>query len=511
MDYGIGNWMRRRSQLSNRNIAISTRNEAISYQSLNLRTDRLANSLASTGVRLGDRVALLLENSPEWIELFFAIAKLGGIVVPIDSTLTPDEVSFILTDSRPRIAFTSNIYSDILQKALKETSMELDLVVEAHAENGPFANYDDYAHSGSADFPPQQISGSEILMISYTTGPALRPKGAIITHANITSHTVSMITSRLGLTGVDETLAIEPFTNVFGLGTLALPLLYLGGTVHIDRRLKPTDYIDALNRTDPSIISLSFHTWSEVTDHMKQQSLNLPSLRHALCTEGQLSPATSKLMRSQGIEVANTYGLVELCGVGTLEEPTDSFAQTVHRGKPLLDIEIKAIDPNGAPLSGELTGELVFKGPSVFKGYWNLPAETSQALKDGALHSGETGCLDREGNLYVSGTSDSWSQINNRFSFKEIEMALATQKEISEIAAVGVTGDGQDKAVLVAVVLKPQFDLTAAEITQRLKKLWPSNTHSTRVIVLDQLPRSASGKILKSEIEKIYLNQGKIS
>ncbi len=505
MDYGLGNWIRRRSQLDGRDIAISTKDEAISYHRLDLLTDRLANSLASAGVRFGDRVALLLENSEEWIEILFAAAKLGAVVVPIDPSLTPDEVSFILTDSGPRVAFTSDAHSEILQKAMKETSMELDLVVESRSESSSFARYNDFASDGATDFPRQQISGSELLIISYTTGPTLRPKGVVLTHSNVISHTVSMVTSQISLTKKDETIAIEPFTNLFGLTTLALPLLYIGGTLHIDRDLETSDYIDAINRTDPSVLSLSFREWHSLAEHLDRETLSPQSLRYALCTEGLISRDDYQKLEAQGVRVANTYGLTELCGVSTIDEPTAGISETTRRGQPLFDVDVRIENSTGTVLADEESGEIVFEGPSVFRGYWGLPMETSQVLKQSNLHSGDIGYLDKEGYLYVKSSNHISPPANIHVSFKEIETALATQNEISEMAVVGIDGANRDAAILVAVVLKPQSDITVAELTYKLKKLWNSASHNIKVMVLDKLPRSASGKVLKSELEAIYL------
>lgn len=507
MDYGVGNWIRRRSQLNGRDIALSTKDDAISYHSLNVRTDRLANSLASAGVRFGDRVALLLENSEEWIELLFAVAKLGAVIVPIDPSLTPDEVSFILTDSGPRVAFTSYLYSELLQKAMKEISMELDLVVQSRSESGPFARYDDFTNAGATDFPSQQISGSDLLIISYTTSPTLRPKGVVLTHSNVIHHTVSMVTSPVSLTKADETVAIEPFTNLFGLTTLALPLLYLGGTLHIDRDLEANDYLDILNRTDPSVLSLSFLKWHSLAEHPSLETLNLQSLRYALCTEGQMEYEDYQKLKAQGVKVANTYGLTELCGVGTMNEPTPGVGTTTCKGKPLFDIQVKIENSTGGVLAEEESGEIVFEGTSIFRGYWGLPLETSQVLRQNNLHSGDLGYLDKEGRLYVKSLSNSSVIADNRLTFKEIEMALATQKEISEIAVVKIDSDNQDTTTLIAVVLRPMSNLTDIELTYQLNKLWSGNSRNIRVMILDELPRSASGKVIKSELETIYLER----
>ncbi|SHE73544.1 Acyl-CoA synthetase (AMP-forming)/AMP-acid ligase II [Ferrithrix thermotolerans DSM 19514] len=503
MDRGIGNWARERARLSGDQIALSTKNVAISYTELDTNSNRLATSLVSYGVRRGDRVALFLENSPQWIEILFAVSKLGGVVVPLEASLRVDDLAFVIEDSSPRVLFTSESGYETVQKALKSVSCEMDLIVTTNMARSPVADYSALLARGKPRFESNHIDDTETAMLAYTASQALRPQAVQLSHRNLESHTVSMIATLDELSSNDDTLTAEPLSSVLGLTTFVLPLLYLGGTVHIEHDLGAFSIADAINRTQPTALSMSYRNWQEIA---RRRALVEPvSLRYALVTEGVLGAEESDLLYSMGIDPRRTYGLSEASGIVTVDNPWSCSKDLTSRGKAIFGTEIHgSFDSKQSYNKGGRVSEISIASRSVTKGYWLLPYETSKVIGDGVLRTGEIGTVDALGNLHLESTSERWQKIGGRLSHKELEVGLASEEFIGEVVAIDLSQMNGTDAFLIAVTPSDHSSFSETELRRRLKDQWSLEGVNIEIMVLDEMPRSASGKLLRSQIARMF-------
>ncbi len=474
-------WLGRRAADLPHRLALAVGSERLSFGELDRCASRAARQLAGLGVREGSRVALLLRNGAPFVILTHALARLGAIMVPLNTRLAPPELAWQLQDSRAAVL----VYDDALaSQAAVATSLEATpvslSVLEASVEtNVPLRD---------------RIDPSAVQGLIYTSATSGRPKGVLLTYGN---HWWNAIGSALNL-GVhrgDCWLAALPLYHVGGLAILWRSAIY-GIPVIVHESFGP----DAVNRE----IDRGQVTLISVVSTMLQRMLDArgvrpwpSSLRCILLGGGPAPRALLERCVRLGVPVATTYGLTEAASQVATLPPEDFSGRLGSAGKALFPAELRVW---AAP--GEV-GEILVRGPSVMKGYADRPEETALAVRDGWLHTGDLGYLDAEGYLYVVERRDDLIISGGENVYPtEIENVLREHPAVEDAGVIGLPDPEWGQLVGAAVRLRPGARLTEDDVRAFCAGRLARFKVPRRMWFVDDLPRSAGGKVLRREITR---------
>lgn len=476
----IGRWVRDRARTTPHRTALVFGDEEITYAELDERSERLAAGLVARGLRPGDRVATLTDNRPEHVELFFACAKAGLILVPMNARLTVPELAYQVCDSEPALLFASpgRAVPPTSEPVLELTRAGLDAVAAA---------------GGAApDADPGPDAG---LLIVYTSGTTGRPKGALLTHGNCFWTNLSLDRG-CQLREDDVVLQVLPQFHVGGWNVQPLLAWWNGATVVLEAAFDAGRALRLVAERRVTTMMGVPSTYQFMAAHPDFAPADLSSLR---CVVVGGAPMPEPLLRTwleRGVRIVQGYGLTE-AAPNVLCLPAEEVARRVGwAGKPYPHVDVALLGPDG-PLTGPGRGELVVRGPNVFAGYWRNPAATRQAVPDGWLRTGDVAERDAEGfyricdrvkDMYVSGGENVYPA--------EVESVLAAYPGVMEVAVVGVPDERWGEVGCAFVVGDVPVDGLLAHCRERLAAFKVPK----HVRLVPALPRSAVGKTLKNAL-----------
>jgi fatty-acyl-CoA synthase len=414
------------------------------HAELHLRMTRVAGALAARGVRAGDRVALLLHNGLEFPETLLACHRLGAIAVPINFRLAQSEIDYILADC--------------------------DAVTLV---DGPL----------DGD-PAPQAQASEPALICYTSGTTGRPKGAVLTHANLLASTRSWI-HEMGATADDVWLSGQPLFHIGGINGM-LPFLSLGAKAVITPTtgFDPAKAVRLLERHDVTMCIFVPTQWDQVTAIPQRTRL-----RTAMWGAAPASRQTLEALARTypGVDIVSAYGQTEMSGATTLLKGVDSTRKMGSVGKPMRDVDLRLVDE----VDG--VGEIVYRGPFVMRGYWNQPAI------EGWFHSGDLATRDDEGYLYlVDRKKDMIVSGGENIYPAEVERVLREHPAVEDVAVVGAPHERWGETPVAFVVGDAQPD----DLIEHCREHLASYKKPTAFHFVTSLPRNAAGKVSKRELRQ---------
>ncbi len=374
----------------------------ISFLELNSFTDRVAQGLRESGVSKGDRVALLLGNSPHFIISYFAIMKLGAIVVPINHMFKPDEISYIISDSQASAIITSYVYLDKIIK-IKEESNCLKNIFATSKEKEDIASIYEWAYDSAKQFETEKVVKDDIAAILYTSGTTGHPKGAMLSHGNLLSNMLSS-KEAIGITGRDKAICILPLFHSFAATVCMLMPLYAGGTIVVMKSARPFKRtIRAIRRNKVTVFVGIPSLFNILKDIKLPKIFDTFIIRFLLpirvCVSGAAAlpiPTWKRFQARFRIPLLEGYGLTEASPVVSLN-PYKGVSKGGSIGVPVRDVEVDIVNINNESLNVGEVGEIIVKGPNVMKGYFNKPEATKEAIIDNWLYTGDLGKKDQDG------------------------------------------------------------------------------------------------------------------
>ena len=483
----------------------------ITYKELLTRSKKTASALDSLGIKKGDGVVIWLPNCLEFIYSFFAIARLGAVVIPVNVMLKREEARFIIEDSQAKILICSiDKYED--GKNILSRAANLNEVMSV-----PYCGYDDNSKNfkhlidESSMFEGcAAVNSDDLAEIVYTSGTTGRPKGVCLTHENLISN-IEGCARAIDFSKKDCLICILPLFHSFASTVCMLLPISRGARIVLMRSVRPFKRVIRNIFKHKVTVFIGVPSLYAILNEIKltrlQKILNLVlnpirlSISGAAALPGSVWNKFEKKFKRPLLE---GYGLTEASPVVSLN-PLKRKRKPESIGLPLDNVQIKIISSEGEELPAEEVGELLVKGPNVMQGYYHLEKETFQVLKDGWLYTGDLAKKDKEGYLYIMGRNKEMINVRGFNVYpREIEDLLYKFPGVKEAAVVGVSHRHRGEVPVAFVGAK--CELTQSEIIRYLRANLAAYKIPLRVYFEDSLPKNATGKILKRELQEKIKN-----
>jgi long-chain acyl-CoA synthetase len=496
-------------------VALSFNGSDTSYQELNDKVNRFAVALQNYGVEKGDRIAFLLVNSPTYVIAFFAVMKLGGVVVNVSVGIQGEELSRCLNNAGAKIVITLDIFTQNVYQVIKHTGVKTVILHSVFglekkislAEGVPqpqlFGELLDSVQS--AEDPVAQISPEDVAVLQYTSGSTGTPKAATLTHANIVASVVQSDTW-MGVTGVGNAavMCVIPFFHVFGMSACMLVSVLKGYRMVLLPRIDLMDILSLMKLLEtykpisfPAVPSL----WTAIMSLPPESArTQLSSIQVAISGGAPLpSSVHDRFEELTGRKIMEAYGLSEASSA-THITPYPHGAPRGSIGLPLPDTKAKIMDMETGQREchvGEV-GELVVKGPQIMQGYWNNPDLTAAVLRNGWLFTGDMARVDEDGYFYLVDRKDDLI-ISNGFNIYpgQIEDVLKRHPKVKDAAVIGIPDRTRGQAIVAVVALKEGLGGNKEEFLKYCKENMPNYRLPKTILIRDAIPRDPAGKLLR--------------
>lgn len=482
--------------------------EVITYQQTNERSNKVANYLKSRGIRKGDFVAVMVPNSPEIYYSVFGAQKLGAIPLVMNYMLKPPEISYVLDDSKPKMAIVGSEFMADFAKGYARARQK-PIVVEAATGVDYGSDIAGQKLSTILDsYPSNEVlvkqSPDDPFLLLYSSGTTGTPKGILLSNKGQLSVCRDMV--RIGVcNGDDVMLIILPMFHVNPLCVWTYPVTYAGGTLVLRKTFSPTDFWPSLTRYGVTLCMAVPSMYDYVYNSSDPRTVDLPNLKLRLAFCGS-APLPAELIwgfkKKYNVDIIEGYGLTEATGVSTLNPLLGKKKiGSIGMAYPSQMVEIMDDDNRIMPL-GE-RGEICIWGEANMLGYLNKPDATSEILKEGWLHTGDVGYMDEEGYLYiVDRKKDMICRGDEKIYPREIEVVLESNTKIAEAVVVGVPDKALGERVKAFVIPKVEGSMTEQEVKEFLADKLAKNKIPEFVEFRTDFPRNQTGKVLKKELRK---------
>jgi len=494
--------------------ALVSDRKVMTYQELNNRVNCLANNLLQIGIKKGDRVAVLLHNCCEYVEIFFACAKIGSIFVPLNNQLKEEELKVILGDVTPRLLFFDYDYEE-LANLMRESLEFIEFYIKCGRPSiQSTKHYDFLIQEGKSAEPEIIFPDDSVLSIYFTSGTTGRAKGAMRTHRQEFINAMANLIE-LNIKSNDRTLLLMPFYHLPFVDNTVRHIL-MGNTIVIRRegQFNAREVLEIISREKITICWLVPTMINALIQEEDIESYDLSHFR-LLTYAGSPIPVSTlqKALERFNCQFVQLYGQTESGPAITVLRPEDHVlhgskserSKIASAGRPVLGVDVRIQNEKGVDIDVGEVGEIISKGDALMKGYWNLPKETSNTIKDGWLHTGDMGRFDEEGYLYIVDRKHDMIISGGKNIYpREIEELLYRHEAILEASVIGVPDDYWGESVKALVVLKEGMTASEEEIIAFCKENLASYKKPRSVEFRKELPKSPAGKILKRIIREEY-------
>jgi fatty-acyl-CoA synthase len=465
------------------------------YAELDARCNRAAHLLTTLGVGRGDRVAVLAHNSVAFVELFFAVGRLGAILVPLNWRLAPTELAYVLGDCTPALLVCGGGH----EAKLAEIADHIKLPPCLAIDGATFAarRYDDeLARASAAPFATPALTDDDPYCILYTSGTTGRPKGAVIPHRQILWNCISTIAS-WGLTDRDVSPVFTPLFHAGGLFAFLTPILYAGGRIVLGRGFEGDADLRTIVRERCTVIlgvPTMFHMWREGSEYA---TADFSAVRFFISGGAPCpAPLLHAWRTEKRVVMRQGYGLTE-CGPNCFAmSDEESVAKTGTVGRPVMHLEMKIV-------GGGDTGELALRGPHVCAGYWRRPDATAEVLRNGWFHTGDIVRRDEDGFYSIVGRAkDMIISGGENVYAAEVEAVLLDHPAVAEAAFVGIPDDRWGEVGVAAIIPRPGAQPSESDLLAFCQGRLARYKVPRRVVFVDDFPRTALGKPQKQDIRR---------
>lgn len=508
---GLGSWPERRLRQTPERDAIWFEGVTTTHGEFAMRIRRVAAALVELGVDRGDRVAWVSGNHPSALETLYACGQLGAIWVPVNARLAPAEAEYVLAHSG-----TSVVFHGAEQSALAESLRDRlpgvrawiateSPVTTGTRDSSAYEELLDAVEPAAFDVP---VALDDPCLIMYTSGTTGRPKGAVLSHGNMTWNAVNQGMG-MDFTQHERTLALAPLFHIGGLNGTVNPSLMRGGCAVIVRRFDPAGTLRVIEEQRIT----SFFAVPTMLDAMSREpdfhTRDLTAVRTVGAAGAALPLPTLRTWLERGVTMQQAYGMTEAAPGCTVLDSTDAQRKVGSAGKPMFFTDVRVVRPDGSETDVDEIGEILVQGPNIMIGYWNDPEQTDRAIVDGWYHTGDAGSLDAEGFLYIRDRyKDMFISGGENVYPAEVESALRELPGIVEAAVIGVPDDRWGEVGVAYLIAEDGTDVDPATTRAALRERLAGFKIPHHVEVVDELPTTATGKIRKPDLRERYAAAG---
>jgi fatty-acyl-CoA synthase len=498
-NYGVGSWPSRRARINGTSVALRQGSREVTYAELAEQVDHLARSLAGQGVKHGDRIAYLGLNDIAAFEVFFAAGRLGAIFVPFNTRLSPPEVAYLLQDADPCVLFYGPEHAELV--AMVDSRWRGERTVAAVAGSGP-ATLDGFVEQG-AYLPAvhAEVSLDDDAVILYTSGTTGRPKGAVLTHGNLTFNTMNQL-AHVDVLSTDTTLCISPLFHATGLGQVSLPTLFKGGTVAVIPKFDAGQVLSTIAGQQIASFSGVPTMLQMLCDHGDFEATDLSSLRYVIYGGSMVIERVACAWQRRGVHILQGYGMTEASPGVYLATAEGAMGRPLSVGVPqfFTDVTLAPVAGRQPSDRSDRSGELLVSGLNVFRGYWNRPTETAASFEDGVwfrsgdvIEVGEDGwsyVVDRIKDLIISGGENIYPG--------EVEACINALPGVVDSAVIAVPDEQWGEVGMAFVISGTAW--TEESLRAGLSGRLADFKIPKKIRVVDELPRTATGKVRKQDL-----------
>ncbi len=501
----VGDWIGRWARIQPDKTALISEGQPYTYRRLHHRINQVANYFLSTGFEKGDRVAILLRNSRQYLEVFFAVSKIGGILVPLNWRLATPELEFIIRDSGATWIVFEDHFAEAATRLCHKITVKHAVICSAgesaHTAAPVLSWAEDYegvlvmreTHRPEATW----VAGDEdphILM--YTSGTTGLPKGAILSHKK-TFYNALNAGFYYDLNGDDISIVARPLFHSGGLIVDMAPVIYRGGTIILQKRFTPREILETVDRYKVTVLELPATVYNFILREWQAGLYDLSSLKCCFTGGERVPQSLLKSFADRGILISQIYGLTEASTLFWLPL-ADAFRKLGSVGKPVFHGEIRIVDEQANLVNPGEIGEIIVRGPIVMNGYWNQPKLTEEVIRNGWLYTGDLALFDDEGFVYIiDRKKDMFISGGENIYPAEVEKALLTHPGIIDAAVVAVHDKKWGEVGKAFIVLAPDTILSPETIASYLRGHLAGYKIPAEFVFLDSLPKTASGKTQK--------------
>lgn len=471
-------------------IAIYEKDTVYSYAQMREMVSRYRNYLYTLGIRCHDHIALNAKNSAAFVFSYMAIASLGGVVVPLNTMFTPRETAFILKDAHVRYIITDHEVD--LSGQFADTPLPSQVLI---ADLEKEINTNDYPKP-----PAINIKDADPCVILYTSGTTGKPKGALLSHKNLTSNAAGFSQATESRSD-DNTLCVLPMFHSFGWTCCVGTAFHNGATITIVDTFSPRDVIATIRNKGVTVVMGVPAMYNFYTSLAKPEDLVGVRL---FASGGASLPLEilEKFYEKTKKHIVEGYGLSEASPAVCFNPPGHTKPGSI--GPPLQDVQIRIVDSHGRECTCGEIGELLVRGPNVMTGYYNLPSETATAIVNGWLHTDDLAYRDEDGYVFIVDRKKDMIIVSGLNVYpREIEEILYQYPAIQEAAAIGVPDRSRGESIRAYVALHDGMILDKKDLMAFLKKNLAPFKIPREIVEIETLPKNSTGKILKKELRNM--------
>ncbi len=477
---------------SSNKIAYSFDNREGTFQQVNAHANNVAQNLTNAGLKKGDHFVMIMGNSVEFIEVLYGIWKMGGIVIPINPTYTKNEIRYILQNANVKCVLTIPQVLPIIA----ELQEEVPSIKHVYAMNEEA--FSRLLKVGTGQFSPVSMDKDETAVILYTSGTTGKPKGAMLTHENLYRNAVAT-GNALDVDESDIVIVALPMFHIFALTVCVNMPIVKRTKMVIMRQFSPKDFLRLIEEHKVTFFGGVPTMYNFIYHYLKENPKTFSTITH--CASGGASLPVAILENFQkdfNITIQEGYGISEGAGVVTLN-PRHGTIKAGTVGYAIEGIETRIVNDNGEDVGVGEVGELICRGPNIFKGYYQMPEETKTTLRDGWLYTGDLARKDEDGYITIVDRKKDLIIVGGYNVYpREVEEVLYTHDLVIEAGVMGEADENYGQKVIAYIVTKE--NISEENILAYCKQHLAPYKVPAKIYFRTALPKTSSGKILKKNL-----------
>lgn len=490
-------------------IALKDRGRSLSYPELNRRVNKLSHSLLSLGLTKGDKVAVLLPNSIEIVEVYLATAKTGLVIVPINIRLIEKDIEYIINNSDTKAFIVQDEFTatvDSVKSNLKNITPDRYIAVGENKEG--YKEYEKFIQGAPEGEPEVVVEPQDTWVLLYTSGTTGKPKGVVRSHESYIAFYL-INAADFGFNEYDICLNVMPLSHVNST-FFSFTFTYIGGMVYVhpERHFESEDILEIIEREKVTFISLIPTHYNLILNASEEaKKYDRSSIRKLLCSSAPVRMSMKKAIMEffPGVELYEAYGSTE-AGIVTVLKPEDQINKLGSIGFESLGTDfVKILDEEGNEVSVGEVGELYSRGPMLFDEYYKLPEKTASSFRNGWFSAGDMAKRDEDGFFHIVDRKDNMIITGGEHVYpSEVEEVIGSHPDIFDVAVIGLPDEKWGERV--AAVIIPKAEISEKTIIEYCRDKVAGYKRPKQVIFIkaDEMPRTGSGKILHRKLREKY-------